>query len=131
MTTNQISSATNITGPDISTSPVLTDTNKYFNNFYAIKFDISANSNDAILAFFEQYTDNKLTAKNLSAAVMYTALAQNLNPLAVLSEFQNLPKGELNNYLIAFLNVSRAPTSILGVKDSKRTSVYVSRTILL
>jgi hypothetical protein len=131
MATNQISSATNITGPDISTSPALTDTNKYFNNFYSIKFDISANSNDAILAFFEQYTDNKLTAKNLAAAVMYTALAQNLNPLTVLSEFQNLPKGELNNYLIAFLNVSRAPTSILGIKDSKRTSVYVARTILL
>lgn len=131
MANEQISSATNITGPNISTSPVLTDTNKYFNNFYSINFDVSANTNDAIVSFFEQYTDNKITAKNLAAAVIYTALSQNLNPLAVLSEFQNLPKGELNNYLIAFLNVSRAPTSVIGVKDSKKTSVYVTRTVLL
>ena len=131
MAKEQISTATNVTGPNISTSPVLTDTSKYFNNFFSIKFDVSSNTNDAIVSFFEQYTDNKITAKNLAAAVMYTALAQNLNPLAVLSEFQNLPKGELNNYLIAFLNVSRVPTSVIGVKDSKKTSVYVARTILL
>ena len=131
MATEQISSATNVTGPNISTNPISDSTSKYFNNFYSIKFDISANANDAILAFFEQYTDNKITAKNISAAVVYTALAQNLNPLIILEEFQKLPKGELNNYLIAFLNISRVPTSVLGVKDSKRTNVYVSRTVLL
>jgi hypothetical protein len=131
MSTNQISSATNITGPDISQNPVSDSSAKYFNNFYAIKFDISANANDAILAFFEQYTDNKITAKNLSAAVTYTALSQNLNPISVLEEFRKLTKGQLNNYLIAFLNISRVPTSILGAKDSKRTNVYVARTVLL
>jgi hypothetical protein len=131
MIDNQISTATNVTGPNITNSPVLADTSKYFNNFYSIKFDISGDANDAIVAFFEQYTDNKLAAKNIASAIIYTALAQNLNPLSVLSEFQNLPQGQLNNYLIAFLNVSRAPTSVLGVKDSKKTSVYVSRTILL
>jgi len=131
MANEQISSATNITGPNISNNPVTDSASKYFNNFYAIKFDISANANDAILSFFEQYTDNKITAKNLSAAVIYTALAQNLNPLVVLQEFQNLSKGQLNNYLIAFLNVSRVPTSILGAKDSKRTNAYIARTVLL
>lgn len=131
MATEQISTATNVTGPNISTNPISDSTSKYFNNFYSIKFDISANANDAILSFFEQYTDNKITAKNLSAAVVYTALSQNLNPLMVLEEFQKLPKGELNNYLIAFLNISRIPTSVLGVKDSKRTNVYVARTVLL
>jgi len=131
MANEQISSATNITGPNISNNPVTDSASKYFNNFYSIKFDISANANDAILSFFEQYTDNKITAKNLSAAVIYTALSQNLNPLVVLQEFQNLSKGQLNNYLIAFLNVSRVPTSILGAKDSKRTNAYIARTVLL
>jgi len=131
MANNQITTATNTTGPDLSAESASTDARKYFNNFYTEKFDISAGANDAIVAFFEQYADNPATAKNLSAAVIYTALAQNLNPIAVLNEFQQLPKGQLNNYLMAFLNINRAPTSVLGIKDKSKTSPYVSRTILL
>jgi hypothetical protein len=131
MTTNQVSTATNVTGPDLSVAQALNNANKYFNNFYAIPFDVSSETNDAIIAFFEQYTANKATAKNLAAAVLYTALAQNLNPLSVLSEFNSLPRGQLNSYLIAFLNINRVPTSILGLKDSKKTSPFVTRTILL
>ena len=131
MAVNQISTATNITGPDLSAASTNADARKYFNNFYSINFNVSSNTNDAIVAFFEQYTANKTAAKNLSASVLYTAMAQNLDPLAVLSEFQQLPPGQLNNYLIAFLNVNRAPTSVIGVSSGTKTSPYVSRTILL
>jgi hypothetical protein len=124
---SQTTTATNIQGPDLSTSG---NTQKYFNNFYAIKFDISSNANAAILAFFEQYADNKAAAKNLAAAVVYTALAQNIDPLKVLDDFQKLPKGHINTYLIAFLNANRVPTSMLGLKDTTATSPYVLRTIL-
>jgi hypothetical protein len=127
----QITTATNITGPDISLATDKLDARKYFNNFYATPFSVSSDTDAAILGFFEEYTSNKIAAKNLAAAVLYTAMAQNINPLAVLSEFQNLPKGQLNNYLIAFLNINRAPTSTLGVRGNTKTSPYVSRTILL
>lgn len=129
MATNQISTATNVTGPNLAKSP--NDARKYFNNFYSIDFSTGP-ANDAIVAFFEQYADNKETAKNLSAAVLYTALSQNLNPLDILSDFQQLPKGQLNTYLVAFLNVNRAPTSVIGIRDSaNKVSPYVARTILL
>ena len=127
MASNQLSTATNLQGPDLSAS---TDARKYFNNFYAINFDVSSDADAAIVAFFEQYIPNKLAAKNMAASVLYTALAQNLNPFAVLDEFQKLPKGQLNTYLIAFLNANRVPTSILAIKDTNTTSPYVSRTIL-
>jgi len=127
--TNQISTATNLTGPDLSTAS--SDSRKYFNNFYATGFNVSAGANDAMIGFFEQYTQNKATAQNLAAAVLYTALAQNLDPLTVLSDFEKLPKGQLNNYLVAFLNSNRVPTSFIGTKSSAKTSPYVSRTILL
>lgn len=127
---SQTTTATNLTGPDLSLETTLADARKYFNNFYAIKFDVSSDANSAILAFFEQYIENKNAAKNMAAAVLYTALAQNLNPLTVLSEFQRLPRGHINSYLIAFLNANRVPTSVLGLKSSVTTSPYVSRTIL-
>lgn len=128
-TTNQISTATNITGPDVSNGPN-NSPNKYFNNLYSA--DLSTGpANDAIVAFFEEYTSNKMAANNLAASVLYTALAQNLNPMQVLLDFRNVPKGQLNNYLAAFLNINRIPTSVLGFKEPQRVNALVARTVLI
>mgnify|MGYP006269591231 CR=1 FL=1 len=124
----QYATATNLSGPDLSNS--LTSTQKYFNNFYTIDYSTGP-ANDAIVAFFEQVTNNKKSAQNLAAAVLYTAQNQGLNPLSILSDFRNLPKGQLTTYLAAFLNSSRAPTSFLGIKDQKKSNPFVDRLILL
>ena len=126
--TNQITTATNLTGPD--TSIAQNDARKYYNNFYSAQFSIGP-ADDAIVGFFEQYTQNKKAAKNLAAVVIYTAQAQNLDPMKVLSEFQQLPKGQLNTYLAAFLNANRAPTSVIGIKSTTNTSPLVTRSILV
>lgn len=125
---NQITTATNLTGPD--TAIARTDARKYFNNFYSNAFEIGP-ANDAIVAFFEQYTQNKKSAKNLAATVIYTAQAQSLDPMAVLGQFQQLPKGQLNTYLAAFLNANRAPTSVIGIKTTNNTNPLVARSIIL
>jgi hypothetical protein len=125
---NQVTTATNLSGPD--TSVQLNNTQKYFNNFYSLNFAIGP-ANDAIVGFFEQYTNNKTSAKNLAATVIYTAQAQNLDPMIVLSEFQRLPKGQLNTYLAAFLNTNRAPTSVIGVKTTNNTNPLVARSVIL
>lgn len=125
---NQISTATNLTGPD--TSVAQNDARKFFNNFYSAQFEIGPAA-DAILGFFERYTPNKKAAKNLAAVVIYTANAQNIDPMHVLSEFQKLPKGQLNSYLAAFLNTNRAPTSVIGIKKTNTSNPYVSRSILI
>lgn len=127
---NQITTATNLTGPDISSKSSDSDARKYFNNFYSIPFNVSANVDAAITAFFEEYTNNKETAKNLASTVLYTTLAQNLDPIIILDQFQKLPKGQLSQYLIAFLNSNRAPTSVLGTRSAVKTSPYITRTIL-
>jgi hypothetical protein len=131
MSTYQVSTATNVTGPVANQNAQTNPAPKYFNNFYSIPFNVSANTNDAIVSFFEEYANNATTAQNLAASVLYTAQAQNIDPLTVLAQFQSLPKGELSSYLIAFLNSNRVPTSVLGVKKSLQTSPYVTRTILL
>jgi hypothetical protein len=130
MTSNQITTATNVGGPNLANAS--SDARRYFNNFYSIPFNVSAEANDAIVAFFQEYADNDTAAQNLAAAVLYTAFSQNLDPLQVLAQFEKLPKGELSNYLIAFLNSTRIPTSTLGVNThTKQTSIFVNRTILV
>jgi hypothetical protein len=124
---NQISTATNVQGPDLSNAQK--DTNKFFNNFFAFDMSIGA-ANDAIVAYFEKYTGNASSGKALAAAVIYTAKAQNLDPMNVLSQFQQLSAGELNSYLAAFLNFNRVPTSTIGIKTGTTTSPYISRSIL-
>ena len=124
----KISTATNLTPPDTSIS--LNDSRKYFNNFYSDVFAVGP-ADDAIVAFFETYTQNKKAARNLAAVVLYTAKAQRLDPMAVLSEFQKLPPGNLNNYLAAFLNANRAPTSVIGIKQTTNTNPLVARTVLI
>lgn len=123
----QYTTATNITAPDLSGGQ--TDARKYFNNYFAIDFSIGA-ANDAILAYFEKYTGDKTSGQSLAAAVLFTAQAQNIDPMQVLADFQKLSPGELNNYLAAFLNSNRVPTSTIGIKNTPGTNQYITRSIL-
>jgi hypothetical protein len=128
MSNTQISSATNTTGPDLTTNT--SDPRKFFNNFYSTDFSIGA-ANDVIVAFFEEYTGNKTAGQNLAATVIYGAIAQNLDPLSVLNEFQKVPKNQLNTYLAAFLNLNRVPTSALAINSGTTSNPHVSRTVIL
>jgi hypothetical protein len=127
MSNNQVSTASNTQGPNLS--GVTDNSRKYFNNFFARDFGIGP-ANDVITAYFEKYTGNKNAGQALAATVIYTAQANNLDPMSVLAEFQRLGQGEIDNYLAAFLNFNRVPTSIIGVKKSQQTSKFISRAIL-
>jgi len=125
---NQITTATNTQSPNLSGGQ--DNANKYFNNFFAGDFSIGA-ANDAITAYFEKYTGNATSGRSLAAAVIYTARSQNIDPMQVLGDFQKLKPNELNNYLAAFLNFNRVPTSVIGIKTTSTTSPYITRSILL
>ena len=124
---NQISTATNVQGPNLSGGQ--NNAAQFFNNFFALNFSIGS-ANDAIVAYFEEYTGDATAGQALAAAVIYTAKSQNLDPMVVLGQFQKLSQGELNSYLAAFLNFNRVPTSTIGIKTSNQVSPYISRSIL-
>jgi hypothetical protein len=105
------------------------DTNKYFNNFFEIPVEVSSNVDSAIVAYFEQVTDNKESARALASAVIYTSVKQGLNPMETLKEFQKLPKGELDAYTAMFLNFERKGTSYLGLSNQPQVNKYIQRSI--
>lgn len=106
------------------------NTQQYFNNYFSPKAEISQDVNDAILSYFEEQTGNADTAKQLVQAIIDTATAQNIDPLAVLNTFINLKTTELSPILALYLNSSRANTSYLGVKLQPKQSQYVTRSII-
>lgn len=105
--------------------------NSYFNNYFATNVNVSPNVDATVLAYFEELSYNKESAKALASAVMYTAKSQGVDPMQALTEFTKLPKGQLNAYLVYFLNLQRKGTSLLGITNQPITNKYVSRTILL
>lgn len=107
------------------------ESTRYFNNFFTPAYTVSANTNDALLGYFEQQTGNIESAKLLAQAVIDTSQAQRQDPMAVLDEFQKLSQGELNAVLALYLNTSRVNTSLLGIKNVPTPNPFVARTILV
>ena len=83
-----------------------------------------------MIAYFEQIADNKAGAKAVASAVIYTSLKQGIDPMSTLDEFKKMPIGELNDYLVMFLNLERKGTSYLGVLNAPKINKYIARTIL-
>ena len=108
-----------------------TSAGKYFNNYFNATGVISSDQNAAVTAFFETITDgNKESAAVLASTVVYTAMAQGIDPMSIVQQFQALPKGEINLYLAMFLNLNRVGTSLVGLNNQPVQNKYVTRTIL-
>jgi hypothetical protein len=105
-------------------------TTEFFNNFFAPQFLVSQDVDDSIVAYFEKIALTKEAARSLAGSVIYTAKAQNLDPMEILHKFSSLPNSQLNAYLTMFLNLNRVSTSMLGISNAPMTNKYVSRTIL-
>ena len=103
----------------------------YFNNLSLPPINVGQNINEAIQSFFETVADNKTSAQILASAVIFTSASQNTNPMTILTEFQRMPPGELNQYLTVFLNLNRIGTSLLGLNNNLKTSNPIARTILV
>jgi hypothetical protein len=119
----------NLSGPSYNINQNST-TPDFFNNFFTKNYNISPNANDAVVAYFEQIAENKEAAAALAAAVIYTSLSQEVDPMATLDEFRRMPPGELNVFIAMYLNLNRVGSSALGVRNSPLTNKYVNRTII-
>ena len=73
--------------PNIDTKNITT---RYFNNYFGPGVAVSQNLDNAVLGFFESITGNKESAKVLASAVLYTAITQNIDPMAVVEELRAL-----------------------------------------
>ena len=125
-----MSQPSNISTVDLSVNKN-TSAGKYFNNFFIAPGNVSSGQNDAVTAFFEQITGgNKESAAVLASTVIYTAMAQGLDPMSILEQFRSLKNGEINLYLAMFLNLNRVGTSLVGLNNQPVQNKYVTRTIL-
>jgi len=125
-----MSNAFNLSQVDLSNNKG-TQSGKYFNNYFSKPTTVSSNQNDAVIAYFEKVTNgNKQSAAVLASTVIYTALAQGVDPMSIVQQFQALKAGELNLYLAMFLNLNRVGTSIVGANGQTVKNKYITRSIL-
>lgn len=107
------------------------NTQRYFNNYFHKLSTLSADQDDAVIAYFEKQTNgNKSAAKVLASAVVYTSLQQNVDPMSTLDQFMRMPQGDLNAYLTMFLNLNRVGTSLLGINNQPIINKYTKRSII-
>lgn len=124
-----MSTANNLT--TVSTSADLdSSATQFFNNFYQPTFAVSSDIDNAIISYFEKITLSRDSARILASSVIYTSLAQNIDPMQTIDRFKAMNRNELNAYTTMFLNLNRLGTSYLGVTNRPRVSKYVLRSIL-
>ena len=124
-----MSTANNFTSVSTRTD-LNSDGNQFFNNFYQPNFTVSADIDGAVIAYFQKITNNRDRARILASSVIYTSLAQGVNPMERLDKFKTMTGQELNAYTTMFLNLNRIGTSYLGVTNRPPVSKYVLRSIL-
>ena len=124
-----MTTATNLT--QVNTSADLnSDASQFFNNYFQPTFTVRSDVDSAVNAYFEKISQNKQAAKILASSVIYTSLAQRVDPMAVLDRFRGMSPEELVAYTSTFLNLNRIGTSFLGIKNQPRVNRYVARSIL-
>lgn len=62
----------------------------YFNNFYTQQKFTSPMINDAVVAYFQTITGSVETGTNLAGAVIYTAVQQGMDPMAIIQQLKQL-----------------------------------------
>ncbi len=103
---------------------------EYFSQVYDQPIELTQNVIDAIFAFFIARTENEETAHALVYTVIATALESAIDPMAMLDRFKGLDEYVLDAELATFLNLSRNPSSMLGVLNTPQVNNQISRTIL-
>ena len=105
-------------------------TKQFFNNFFTKNYSISANANDAVVSYFEEYTGSQEAGQQLARAVIYTSLSQEIDPMSVIDQFSKMSKGEIDDYLAMYLNLNRVGSSLIGTSNQPLQNKYVQRCIL-
>lgn len=124
-----MTTSTNLTTVD-TTTDINSDASNFFNNYYQPQYTVNPDVDAAVLTYFEKIADSRSAAKVMASAVIYTSLAQRVDPMSVLDKFRSMDRDELVAYTSTFLNLNRVGTSYLGVKNTPSSSQYVARTIL-
>lgn len=101
----------------------------YINNFYKPAYTVSTEQDSAVTAFFENITGNYESARILASSVIYTAIAQGVDPMTIVDQMRNMDEENRNRFTTMFLNFNRIGTSQLGVHARSKYNKYIQRMI--
>ena len=107
------------------------NTQVFFNGYFSQPIQVSDAIWGQVYGYFYDLTKNAETASVLAQSIITLTYNNNLEPLAVLQQFQSAPNSNnIKNLLISFFNSAKGPTSKLGYKNINATPVNVARNII-
>ena len=101
----------------------------FFNNYMQPGFTVSSAINDIVIGHFEKIAESREAAEIMASAVIYTSLAQNVDPLAIIEKMNGMEEPDVAAYVNMFLNLNRVGSSYLGFHSAPTYKKYVKRTI--
>lgn len=114
---------------NLTTSSASNSSGDYINNFYRPAYTVSSEQDSAVTAFFETITGDASSARVLASSVIYTAIAQGVDPMTIIDQMRNMDEENRTRFTTMFLNFNRIGTSQLGVHSRSRYNKYVQRMI--
>ena len=103
----------------------------FFNGYFTQPIQVSADVWGQVYGYFFTLTSDANAANALAQSVIALTYNNNLDPLAVLADFQkNANSSSVKTLLISFFNSAKGPTSKLGYKLNNNVSTNVARNLL-
>ena len=104
---------------------------KFFDNYYTKVDSVDPAHFDIVRGFLIGKGFDESTIDNLSITLLEVAREQDINPVDLIKQLDDVDnKLKLNTLLCILLNTTRNRTSILGYSLGKTVSSNISRTIL-
>ena len=108
-----------------------TDTSVFFNGYFSQPLQVSDALWGQVYGYFYTLTNSADAANALAQSVITLTYNNNLDPLAVLSQFQAAPNNtNIKQLLISFFNSAKGSTSKLGYKRNNTTAPTVAKNII-
>lgn len=114
---------------NLTTSSASNSSGDYINNFYKPAYTVSSEQDSAVTAFFETITGDAGSARVLASSVIYTAIAQAVDPMTIIDQMRNMDEENRARFTTMFLNFNRIGTSQLGIHSRNQYNRYVQRMI--
>ena len=106
-------------------------TQQFFNGYFSQEVTMNSEVYNQVYSFFSANTNSNSAAKQLTQTVMILTYNNNIDPLAIIKDFNKAAnQSELKTLLITFFNSLRGPTSKIGYSNSTFTNQWVQRNII-
>jgi hypothetical protein len=106
-------------------------TRQFFDRYFTETVSYPSNQVDAVVGFFKKRGFDEAASLSVSTILLQQAKIDNVNVFQLLDTLKGLEKVQLNEIIVAILNVNRSSISQVGYKNPDAEDLFEKRNILV